>query len=813
MSFSYEDFYLSGFNSGSTDNISGIQQLTPLYWIITGLKYDGTPVTTADFSWFTGIVIADSGTLTPQSGFMGYDAENDDYRGILTFDVASGLTATGCIELYWNSGSAVQEGYALEKQFDIFSNKNKDAWDILTNEDDSVDNADLLHSHAGAATQLQDLTDVARTGAFVYTSGYVLKANGVNSYECSSLPDPIDVTGYESVSGDYKNHILDSTAHINPTGYETVSGDYLITSGTVSDYAYVSGRYTLTSGSYNTHITTSTAHHDPTGYETVSGDYNITSGTVDDYMVVSGDYATHQNNANAHHTPPVAGDFAHNSLAGIDAGDIQHITVDQKNALHIIYSLEVHNNDHHDPDHLIDPILLAEIAEQDTPAANKLVMWIEDFAGHTVLRFRTADGHIHTIGECMHKVGRNTSGTGIARGKIVYYNGTTTGRHPNFSLAKADALATMPVIGITLEAVNDDAYAELMIMGRITGLDTSAWAPGTVLYASATVAGGLTDSFPPHPYLDQQIGIVEVQNAGAGVILIDIRVLQGRNDGTIRQSFSIGDGASGDVTLKFDGDAGNDGSIVYDVSDDEFDFDRQINMNTKKIIGVVDPTADQDVATKKFTDDHNWAEADIIDLDKYNQATVDSKDVAVGDRFDEQSAAFPGAPSEGDLHYDEDLDSLYRYNAEAEAWIEIGVGGGTSGDNLGSHIATQDLDMANFKIVNLDIKTLNAAERTTTSDTYAKLKETMVQVSGTITFYWQMKKVVGGVLVFSKLYVNGAAVGVEKSSLSTDYVNYSDSIAVTKGDLVQLYGKKQDDTTCYVRNFYLENFGNINWSY
>ena len=542
-------------------------------------------------------------------------------------------------------------------------------------------------------------------------------------------------------------------------------------------------------------------------------DVDLTGVADENILVYESDDGKFYDKTPAEYADMIEDHIVHNNLAEIDAGDINHLTDAQVAALHAIYTLEVHNNDHHDPDHLIDPILLAEIAEQDTPAANKLVMWTEDFAGHTVLRFRTADGHIHTIGECMHKVGRNTSGTGIARGKIVYYNGTTTGRHPNFSLAKADALATMPVIGITLEAVNDDAYAELMIMGRITGLDTSAWAPGTVLYASATVAGGLTDSFPPHPYLDQQIGIVEVQNAGAGVILIDIRVLQGRNDGTIRQSFSIGDGASGDVTLKFDGDAGNDGSIVYDVSDDEFDFDRQINMNTKKIIGVVDPTADQDVATKKFTDDHNWAEADIIDLDKYNQATVDSKDVAVGDRFDEQSAAFPGAPSEGDLHYDEDLDSLYRYNAEAEAWIEIGVGGGTSGDNLGSHIATQDLDMANFKIVNLDIKTLNAAERTTTSDTYAKLKETMVQVSGTITFYWQMKKVVGGVLVFSKLYVNGAAVGVEKSSLSTDYVNYSDSIAVTKGDLVQLYGKKQDDTTCYVRNFYLENFGNINWSY
>ena len=64
---------------------------------------------------------------------------------------------------------------------------------------------------------------------------------------------------------------------------------------------------------------------------------------------------------------------------------------------------------------------------------------------------------------------------------------------------------------------------------------------------------------------------------------------------------------------------------------------------------------------------------------------------AVEDRFDEQSAAFPGAPSEGDFHYDEDDDSLYRYNAEALAWVEVGAGGSVAGevDNLGNHVATE----------------------------------------------------------------------------------------------------------------------------
>ena len=77
--------------------------------------------------------------------------------------------------------------------------------------------------------------------------------------------------------------------------------------------------------------------------------------------------------------------------------------------------------------------------------------------------------------------------------------------------------------------------------------------------------------------------------------------------------------------------------------------------------------------------------------------TVDGVDVS---QLIEQSAAFPGAPSEGDFHYDEDDDSLYRYNGEAEAWVEVGTMGAiaSSTDNLGNHTATEDLAMGGFAI-------------------------------------------------------------------------------------------------------------------
>lgn len=69
--------------------------------------------------------------------------------------------------------------------------------------------------------------------------------------------------------------------------------------------------------------------------------------------------------------------------------------------------------------------------------------------------------------------------------------------------------------------------------------------------------------------------------------------------------------------------------------------------------------------------------------DTYTQTQVNT----IIDRFDEQSSTFPVSPAEGDFHYDEDDDSLFRYNAEALAWIEVGAAGGSGGDfiNIGSY--------------------------------------------------------------------------------------------------------------------------------
>jgi hypothetical protein len=60
-------------------------------------------------------------------------------------------------------------------------------------------------------------------------------------------------------------------------------------------------------------------------------------------------------------------------------------------------------------------------------------------------------------------------------------------------------------------------------------------------------------------------------------------------------------------------------------------------------------------------------------------------------------------------------------------------------------------------------------------------------------------------LVYSKVYVNGIAVGVEKTTESTTYINCSDDITnVKENDLIQIYVHSHYGAhSCYIRNMKL----------
>jgi hypothetical protein len=88
-------------------------------------------------------------------------------------------------------------------------------------------------------------------------------------------------------------------------------------------------------------------------------------------------------------------------------------------------------------------------------------------------------------------------------------------------------------------------------------------------------------------------------------------------------------------------------------------------------------------------------------------------------------------------------------------------------------------------------------DRTTTSDTYAKIKEfAPVLRSGTVTVFFTASAA-GGYQPKARIYVNGVAVGTERDATTS----YSENIAVVSGDIIQIYGKILSSQTLTISDF------------
>lgn len=152
---------------------------------------------------------------------------------------------------------------------------------------------------------------------------------------------------------------------------------------------------------------------------------------------------------------------------------------------------------------------------------------------------------------------RNSSGATLTKGDVVYVSGFNAGQVlPEVSKTNASSASTMPALGIVNETINNSADGEVIIAGVMTGLNTSAFTAGDILFASTT-PGVLTNVQPTGTALIQNVATVLRSNPTNGVIAIvatsDVNALPNIPDA----QFWIGDATalptprtmSGDATL------------------------------------------------------------------------------------------------------------------------------------------------------------------------------------------------------------------------------------------------------------------------
>jgi hypothetical protein len=121
---------------------------------------------------------------------------------------------------------------------------------------------------------------------------------------------------------------------------------------------------------------------------------------------------------------------------------------------------------------------------------------------------------------------RNETGLLIANGTPVYIIGAS-GNKPLIALADADSTNSIPeavVLGVTTEAIDDDANGFVTLMGLVRDVDTDGIDVGKMLWLSTT-PGEYTDTKPTAPNRGVPIGQVIAAHSTEGVIYVRINVI------------------------------------------------------------------------------------------------------------------------------------------------------------------------------------------------------------------------------------------------------------------------------------------------
>jgi hypothetical protein len=117
----------------------------------------------------------------------------------------------------------------------------------------------------------------------------------------------------------------------------------------------------------------------------------------------------------------------------------------------------------------------------------------------------------------------NESGATLTKGTIVYISGGH-GNLPTVTKALAVGDATSAqTFAIVQSNISNMSNGYVVVAGGIDNLDTQAYAAGTALYLSPTVAGGYTSTKPYAPYHLVYIGVVIRSHPTQGVIEVKIQ--------------------------------------------------------------------------------------------------------------------------------------------------------------------------------------------------------------------------------------------------------------------------------------------------
>ena len=130
-----------------------------------------------------------------------------------------------------------------------------------------------------------------------------------------------------------------------------------------------------------------------------------------------------------------------------------------------------------------------------------------------VNNFTISAGHVNVLR------GRNTNSFTLNAGSVVYISGNS-GQFATFSTASWDNEGDSAyTIGIIPQTINSNQFGYAVIQGEITGINTNAYTPGTLLYLSSS--GQYTNQVPTAPRHTVRLGQVVVQST-SGILQVKV---------------------------------------------------------------------------------------------------------------------------------------------------------------------------------------------------------------------------------------------------------------------------------------------------
>lgn len=121
-----------------------------------------------------------------------------------------------------------------------------------------------------------------------------------------------------------------------------------------------------------------------------------------------------------------------------------------------------------------------------------------------------------------YTVVQNSTGTTIPKGTVVGFVGVGSNNVLSVAPYLADgSTPTLFILGVLAEQIPDSGSTGLCcVWGEVSGIDTSAFNVGDILYASTTVAGAFTNVKPTAPNNVIPMAAVLIKSATAGVIFV-----------------------------------------------------------------------------------------------------------------------------------------------------------------------------------------------------------------------------------------------------------------------------------------------------